>query len=144
MFKQLQGTSKAVLEYVKTNPGKNVNEIAAGVPGAHNSDDVAGSLWALWAGKYVNRSRNGNTGRGPRFVYFFKTDKPRHKRRSVIVQGGKAPVVKDDRQMELDFAPDNGVEILVAVKGTKETLALTPEQARALYTSLAALLGMRR
>ena len=143
MLKQLKSASKIVLEYVKANPGKTSSEIVVGTN--THAGAVSGSLWALWVGKYITRSRSGIVGRGPKFVYFFKTDKPRYKHRSVIVQGGKtkAPVVKDDRQLELNFGPDNGVEILVAVKGIKETLALSPEQARALHASLSVLLGAK-
>ena len=107
MLKQLKRASKIVLEYVKANPGKTSSEIVVGTN--THAGAVSGSLWALWVGKYITRSRSGIVGRGPKFVYFFKTDKPRYKHRSVIVQGGKtkAPVVKDDRQLELNFGPDN-------------------------------------
>ena len=155
MHKQLQGNSKTVLEYIKANPGMNVNQISVNAPGTPTVDEVGSSLWALWNGRYITRSRSNIVGRGPKFIYFFKTDKPRFKRRS----HANAVVAKNTKQLELDLSPRpkaaavsldapqtqavSDVEIMVAVKGAKDTIVLTTTQARALYTSLATLLGVR-
>lgn len=128
-----ENESRMLLAYVKNNPGLTSTEIAGGLTKTHTVMQVTSGLHSLWKGRYVTREKTGETGRGPRFRYFFKTDHPRKspkhtKRRGPYTK--RAPVA----------TPSNGVEILIAVKGSEETLLLSPEQARALHASLSVLL----
>lgn len=136
-----ENESRMLLAYVKNNPGLTSTEIAGGLTKTHTVMQVTSGLHSLWKGRYVTREKTGETGRGPRFRYFFKTDHPRKSPKHTKRRGPytKRPVAAPGAESVRNL-PENGVEILIAVKGSEETLLLSPEQARALHASLSALL----
>lgn len=147
--------AKKVLKYVRSNPGCTSPQVIAALGPDVTPLKVTSLLWSMWKGRYITRKKSGVVGRGPVFAYYFHTEKPRRKKGTVKKRkAGGSKVVKPmvakvqpawagpPEKIWPDLSGSNGVEILVAVTGTKETLTLTPSQVRALYASLKDLLGM--
>lgn len=144
MFTQLQEKSKVLLDYIKKNPNHTMPEIAEALHATHSKAQVAQGLWALWHGRYVTRKASA-TAKGDNgmslFDYQFKTDRPRilrqkgkgvakrvYLKREATVQ---APVVQQSA-----VKPGAAMELLIAVKGSKETTVLSVEQVRDLVEQL--------
>lgn len=126
-------TTVKVLDAVKNNPGATSRLVASEV--GCSVQTAALSLSTLFRGRYIVRTKgeqkaeNGNR----LWEYTHKSDTPRKLRRDRGKTRRKAEVCM--------VVQDNPVEILVAVKDSKQTLALTPAQVRSLFLSLKALLN---
>ena len=140
MYTQLEDKSKALLSEVQKHPGFNARQLADVLTKTHTMVEVTSALWGLWNGRYITRTKSetkASNGMTP-FAYWFKTDKPRSKKRGKVKRKyvrRVVPAVKPPMNVR------SNVEILIAVKGVHETLTLTPVQVRDLYETLKALLG---
>jgi len=149
MYSQLEEKNKHLLNAVKANPDYNARELADVCTKTNTLAEVTSGLWGLWKGRYITRKkgdRKTDNGMTP-LVYQFKTEKPRMKKRGNVKRKyvRKSPQSRVNEVFNPTVTPTTyikpAVELLIAVEGMKETLTLTPSQARELYAALKDLLG---
>jgi hypothetical protein len=141
MFKSLKQKSKEVLEYVRKNPGQTAVDVQKALP-QYTMAQVSQAMWTLWNGRYITRHYSGKqSGNGLTLLeYHFKSDKPRFlrgngkhkpktKRVYVQVKTAATPSVPA-------FKSGGEVEVLIAVKGSKDTAVLTVQQMRDLMEQM--------
>lgn len=140
-YKALKETTKIVLQYIKDNPGANVNSITAAMDNI-SKPEVSAALYSLWVGRYVTRKQGVTKSEmGLSLLdYWWKTDKPRGRRGSKGngATHDSAPVevvqtVEDTARAE--------VELLIALKdsASNKTFTITFAQARSLMQQLKTL-----
>lgn len=134
----------AVLDYIKKNPGSNVNQIADALTAKATKAEVSSALFSLWQGRYVTRAKGEakNASGFPLFDYTFKTEKPRRRKAHAKRRRSYRPRVKLQRT---EIIPPSAipmvgsVEVLLAFNGSKETIVLTIERAKELSEQLKSL-----
>ena len=157
MYSQLEEKNKQLLNAVKANPDCSARELADICTKTNTLGEVTSGLWGLWNGRYITRKKSdkkADSGMTP-FVYQFKTEKPRMKKRGKAKRKyvRKSPQSRVNEVFNPTVTPTvtptptsttyikPAVELLIAVEGVKETLTLTPAQARELFIALKDLLG---
>ena len=123
----LKDRSMRVLECIKSNPGATVNDLSDILTKTDTKEDVSQALWSLWVGRYVSRVRSAtkrSATNSALFEYTFKTVTPRKRPHKNGAEASK----------EVKHKPT--VEIMVAIKGMKDTLVMTATQAREMMEQL--------
>lgn len=150
--------TQAILNYIKEHPGVTSVQIADALTATHTFEDVRRGLWSLWIGRYLKRKEAPERGkRGQRmFSYTLRAEhprygkgvrKPKHKRPRRVkaapesrIQESMKPSFPDVLMHQEEKRPKSEggtevgteVEVLVAVKGSKETAVLTLPQVMSL------------
>ena len=142
-YKALKETTKIVLQYIKDNPGANVNSITAAMDNI-SKPEVSAALYSLWVGRYVTRNQGVTKSEmGLSLLdYWWKTDKPRGHRRA---KGNGATHPSDSAPVEVVQTVEDTaraeVELLIALKdsASNKTFTITFAQARSLMQQLKTL-----
>jgi hypothetical protein len=134
MFNQMKDESKQVFRCIEANPGSTIEDIFQQTK--LTKVQISSSLYTLWAGRYLTRVKGpakNNMGL-PLFVYTVKTETPRKKPR----KKNPLPALQATMQ-EKQKDQKTEIEVLIAVKGVKDTCVLTLKQARDLVEQLKTL-----
>jgi hypothetical protein len=153
MYTMLHDKSRKILDHVKAHPGQTALEIADALTATHTMLEVTSALYTLFNGRYVLRKKGEkkNAAGMALYEYTFKTDKPRmrkanggkkkHKKAVKKVSDTQTIITGNALHQEavkhiLMTAASNDVELMIAFKGSKETVVLSVEQAKALVAQL--------
>jgi len=136
MLKNLKAESQAILRHVAENPEATMRSIVTAT--GFSPQLVSASLSTLYTGRYLKRTKSNEKSTHGQYLlaYTLKTLNPRNKKRQY---NGEAKVETVDTPGHKIFKPkkqDSEVELMIAVKGTKETTVLTVKQARDLMEQL--------
>jgi len=147
MFKNLKAETLDILSHVEENAGATHTSIVAAT--GLKPEIVSASLYTLHHGRYLKRFKSDTKSKHGMqlWAYSVKSLHPRMKKR--VMGNGAAktvwnkvkvkPTFDMEKYLERHTQPkeqESEVELMIAVKGTKETTVLTVKQARDLMEQL--------